>query len=166
MNPAYPAIGLVFLAATIPVATAESLDVKIIDRDNHDTFHSYVVPAHSSSSSGTNVNCIDTVAGVNCSGSTSTSGPSTPARSISYEVRGATLSLLLPDGRVVVANCDSKYALKGDHVNRRSCRVPLTDEIRADFKKDKAKLAWPVSLDGKKFRSETYKILAVFNSPD
>ena len=76
---------------------------------------------------------------------------------------GATYSLLLPDGRVVVVNCASKFAerMAGREGNHRSCRMPLVDDIQADFKGDKAKLSWVVSLDGKKRESETYKILAV-----
>jgi hypothetical protein len=49
--------------------------------------------------------------------------------------------------------------------NRRSCRVPLVDNIQADFNGDNAKLIWPVSLDGKKMQSETYKILAILDKP-
>jgi hypothetical protein len=92
-----------------------------------------------------------------------TNGYSTAPREISYSVTGATLSLLLPDGRVTVVNCVSKYSPKGDYVNRRSCRMPLVDEIQAEFKGKNAKLHWPVSIDGKKFDSETYKILAVLD---
>ncbi len=44
--------------------------------------------------------------------------------------------------------------------------MPLVDEIQAGFDSDKAKLIWPVSIDGKKMESETYKILAVLNSPN
>ena len=39
--------------------------------------------------------------------------------------------------------------------------MPLVDDIDAEFNKDKAKLFWPVSLDGKKIESETYKILGI-----
>jgi hypothetical protein len=60
-------------------------------------------------------------------------------------------------------NCDSKYKTRGDHVNRRSCRFPLINGIQAEFDHDKAKLIWPVSIDGKKLESETYKILAVLD---
>jgi hypothetical protein len=35
------------------------------------------------------------------------------------------------------------------------------DDFVADFSGDKAKLIWPVSLDGKKSAEETYKIIAV-----
>jgi len=38
-------------------------------------------------------------------------------------------------------------------------RLPIC--ATADFKGDKAKLVWVVSLDGKKMQSETYKVLAV-----
>jgi len=78
-------------------------------------------------------------------------------------VRGATFALLLPDGRVAVVNCESKFAehMAGAAGNHRSCRMPLVDDIEAEFNGDKAKLKWSVSLDGKKMASETYKILAV-----
>lgn len=36
--------------------------------------------------------------------------------------------------------------------------MPLVGNIEAEFKSDNAKLIWPVSLDGKKMESETYKI--------
>jgi len=39
--------------------------------------------------------------------------------------------------------------------------MPLVDDIEAEFNGNKAKLQWPVSIDGKKIESETYKILGV-----
>jgi hypothetical protein len=80
-----------------------------------------------------------------------------------FQVRGATLALQLPDGRVAVVNCESKFAehFAGHAGNRRSCRLPLVDDIQAEFDGDQAKLKWVVSIDGKKMESETYKILAV-----
>jgi hypothetical protein len=78
------------------------------------------------------------------------------------------LSLQLPDGRVAVVNCDSKLNWtdfsKPNQV-RRSCKVPLMENIQAEFDRDKAKLKWSVSIDGKKMESETYKILAVTDKP-
>jgi len=100
-----------------------------------------------------------------CNQTTASSGTITPAQRISYEVRGATFTLLLPDGRGAIVNCESKYEPKGDYINRRSCRVPLVDDIQAEFHGDKAKLVWVVSLDGKKTQSETYKVLAILNKP-
>jgi len=35
--------------------------------------------------------------------------------------------------------------MAGTRGNRRSCRLPLVDDIEAEFKGDKAKLEWPVS---------------------
>jgi hypothetical protein len=84
-----------------------------------------------------------------------------------FKVYGATFTLQLPDGRLAVVNCDSKFAehMAGHAGNRRSCRAPIVDNIEADFKGDNAKLIWPVSLDGKKMQSETYKILGVLDKP-
>lgn len=139
-------------------ASAQTLEVKILNRQDSETGYTYVVPAHFNSQSDTSVSCYGDVT---CNGSTTTTGTIAPPRQISYQVRGATFTLQLPDGRAVVVNCDSKYRPRGDHINRRSCRVPLVDNIQAEFKGDKAKLMWVVSLDGKKTQSETYKILAV-----
>ena len=82
-------------------------------------------------------------------------------------MRGATFSLLLPDGRIAVVNCDIKFAehFAGAAGNHRNCRQPLVDNIEADFHSDNAKLEWVVSLDGKKKQSETYKVLAILDKP-
>jgi hypothetical protein len=141
--------------------SAQKMNVKIIQRQNNETGYSNFIPGHSSSSSNTNVNCYGDSTNVNCSGTTTTNGYSTAPKEVSYSVTGATFSLLLPDGRVAVVNCVSKYSPRGDYVNRRGCRMPLVDEIQVEFKGKNAKLIWPVSLDGKKLESETYKILAV-----
>lgn len=85
----------------------------------------------------------------------------------SFTVHGATLTLELPDGRLAVVNCESKFAehFAGRVGNRRSCRMPIVENIEVDFHGDNAKLIWPVSLDGKKMQSETYKILGVLDKP-
>jgi hypothetical protein len=84
-----------------------------------------------------------------------------------FKVYGATFTLQLPDGRLTIVNCESKFAehMAGRVGNRRSCRTPLVDTIEADFSGDNAKLIWPVSLDGKKMQSETYKILGILAKP-
>lgn len=63
------------------------------------------------------------------------------------------------------SNCESKFAehMAGHAGNHRSCRVPIVDDIEAEFSGDKAKLRWNVSLDGKKTASETYKILGILS---
>jgi hypothetical protein len=160
-------IGVVVLFTAAP-AFAQKLAVKIVNRQDNETEYTYVVPGYTSSTSNTNVNCNGDSANVNCNGSTRTTGSSTPAHEVSYHVRGATFSLQLPDGRVAVVNCESKFAehMAGPAGNKRSCRMPLVDDIQAEFNGDKAKLIWPVSLDGKKMASETYKILAVLSKND
>jgi hypothetical protein len=113
--------------------------------------------------SNTTVDCSGSASSVSCSGSTTTKEMSAPARSVAYDVTGATLSLQLPDGRVAVVNCQSKYNIWAE--NFRSCRIPLVSDIQAEFDGAKAKLRWPVSIDGKRFESETYSILAVLDKP-
>jgi hypothetical protein len=157
--------GLILVCASS--TSAQKLTVKILNRQDNDTDYTYIVSGHFYSQSNSNVNCNGDVNNVNCNGSTNTTGSSTPAQQVSYHVRGATFTLQLPDGRVAVVNCESKFKerMAGPAGNRRSCRIPFVDEIQAEFHGDNAKLVWVVSLDGKKMQSETYKILAVLDKP-
>jgi len=82
----------------------------------------------------------------------------------SYTVTGATLTLQLPDRRLVRVTCESKYSLRFDYINRRSCRTPPADEVTAEFNGNEAKLIWSVSLDNRKTQSETYTILNIVPS--
>src|SRR5271163_3065687 len=163
----FAAISCVALQAE--AGLAQKMTVKVINRQEHETGYNYVIPGHSSSTSNGNLNCGGSTYGdsanVNCSGSTTTTGYTTAPQPVSFSVMGATFSLQLPDGRVAVVNCTSKFAerMAGPAGNHRSCRMPLVDEIQADFKGKNAKLYWPVSLDGKKIESETYTILAVLS---
>ncbi len=146
-------------------ASAQKLAVKIIDRQDNNTDYAYVVPAHWFSNSNTNVNCSGSDTNVDCNGSTNAAGTITPSHQVSYHVRGATFTLQLPDGRGAIVNCESKYVPRGDYINRRDCRMPMVENIQAEFHGDKAKLIWVVSLDGKKTASETYKVLAILDKP-
>jgi hypothetical protein len=143
------------------------LKVVIVDRQSHESRYTYFVPAQFVSHSNSTASCLATDSTVNCSGSTTTSGVSAPARSGAFDVKGATFSLQLPDGRIAVVNCDSKFAehFAGRAGNHRDCRVPLVNELQTEFDGDKAKLIWPVSIDGKKMESETYKILGILAKP-
>lgn len=158
-----PAVMVGLCAAS---ASAQKLGVKIIDRQDHDTEYTYVVAGYSTAHSTANATCIGGDV-VSCNGSQNTTELSIPAHQVSYHVRGATFTLELPDGRAAVVNCESKFAehFAGHAGNKRSCRIPLVDDIQAEFKGDNAKLEWVVSLDGKKIQSETYKILAVLDKP-
>ena len=127
--------GLILVCAAS--ASAQKLDVKIIDRQDKEDEYAYAAVYN-------NV-----------------------AVGKSFKVHGATFTLQLPDGRLAIVNCESKFAehMAGRVGNRRSCRTPLVESIQADFKRDNAKLIWPVSLDGKKMQSETYKILDILEKP-
>ena len=154
------------LVYAIPVS-AQKYAVKIVDRQEHDNNYNYFVPGYSSSYTNANANCNGDGSTVNCNGTGTTNTISTPAQHGSFSVRGATFSLLLPDGRIAVVNCDIKFAehFAGAAGNHRNCRQPLVDNIEADFHGDNAKLEWVVSLDGKKKQSETYKVLAILDKP-
>ena len=154
------------LSMLIPVHAAERMKVKIVDHRDSEEGYSYVVPQHIEARSDTNVNCTAYPNSVGCNGTTQTTGTVTPAIQGSYSVRGATFSLLLPDGRIAVVNCASKANLtQWSYAARRSCRMPIVDEIEVEFSKDSAKLIWPVSIDGKKTESETYKIVGILKKP-
>lgn len=117
--------------------SAQKLDVKIVNRQDNENQYDYAA-VYNNTAVGT-----------------------------TFKVHGATFTLELPDGRLAVVNCESKFAehMAGRAGNRRSCRVPLVDSIEVDFHGDNAKLTWPVSLDGKKMQSETYKILGILDKP-
>lgn len=142
---------LAFLLCASSVA-ARKLPVKIIKRHYSETYYTYHLPANMYTSTTTNVDGPDT-----------TTTTFTPGTQGSIKVRGATFSLLLPDGRIAVVNCVSKFKERflGPAGNRRSCRVPIVNNIEADFHRNKAKLIWPVSPNGKKKRSETYNVLEI-----
>jgi hypothetical protein len=149
---------LYFLSA---VSLAEKVHVKIIQRQVNENGYSNFVPGHAYSTGSGSVNCGSYGNNVNCNGNSSGYTTYTAPHEVGYNVTGATFTLLLPDGRSAVVNCVSKYRPKGDYINRRSCRMPLVNDIDVDFKGKNAKLYWVVSLDGKKTESETYKILAI-----
>ncbi len=147
-------ITVAMLNAVGEAYAAEKISVKIVDRQNSETSYTYFAPARANADSNSTTNCSGNAAYVNCSGSTRASVSETAAHTISYVVQGATLALKLPDGRIAVVNCQSKYKLRGDYINRRSCRLPLVDDIKAEFNGKKAKIEWSTSLDGKKNESE------------
>ncbi len=180
-------IGYVFVLCSV-MASGQTMSAKIVQRQNSETDYTYQISGHLRSTSNENVNCNANSDGdsahANCYGSGTTNTTITAPQTISYSVTGATFALLLPDGRIAVVNCASKPdnglnatmtnmgagwdaatdGPSGRRPTRRSCRTPLVDDIQVEFKKSNAKLKWPVSIDGKKFESETYKILGVLYS--
>lgn len=159
----YTASILLFASAS---ALAQTMNVEIVDRADKQSSYSYVVPGYSNQNSTGNVNCYGSSNSVNCNGSTYTSTTTSPGMAGSYQVTGATLTLKLPDGRLVVVNCNAKLNwTEWTEGAYRSCRVPLIANIEAEFKGDKAKLRWVVSIDGKKKQTESYQILGILDAP-
>ena len=124
----------------------KKVTVQIMHRQDSQSQAIYSVPGYSQ---------------VNCNGIGSCNQTTAPAQSRTYTVTGATFSLLLPDGRLVVVNCAAKLNWSNFNGVYRSCRQPITDLVEATFNGDNAKLEWSVSIDGKKKQSETYKIIGV-----
>lgn len=149
-------------ASCVCISAAQKVKVKIVDRSDSESSYTYVVPQHIQSGSSSNVNCTAYPNSVGCAGTTSTTATVSPSYVGSFSVRGATYSLLLSDGRVAVVNCE----IKRNHTQWngqawRSCRMPIVDDIEVEFNGSNAKLFWPVSIDGKKLESETYKIVGI-----
>jgi hypothetical protein len=137
MKPIVVVFGILLMCICSASVSAQMLNVKIIDRQDREDSYDYAA-------------VYDNV-----------------AVGRTFKVHGATFTLQLPDGRLAIVNCESKFAehMAGPAGNRRSCRMPVVDSIQADFKGANAKLIWPVSLDGKKMQSETYKILGILDKP-
>lgn len=150
------------LLFTANTSSGQQVKVEIIDRADKQSSYSYVVPGYTTQTTTGNAACNGYGNSVNCNGSTSTFATTSPGISGTYQVTGATLTLKLPDNRLVVVNCNAKVNwTEWTEGAFRSCRVPLVKHIEAEFKGDKAKLRWVVSIDGKKTQSETYKILGI-----
>lgn len=141
---------------------AQKVKVTIVDRRDSESSYTYVVPQLIQARSNTSVNCTAYPATANCVGTTNTAATVTHSYTGSFSVQGATYSLLLLDGRVAVVNCEIKRNhTKWDGQPWRSCRMPIVDDIEVEFSGSNAKLFWPVSVDGKKLESETYKIIGI-----
>ena len=148
-------VAVAMIVAPASRAQKKKLSVQIVNRQSSATEYTYTVPGYATS------NCNAFVYGNSASGNCIASAA--PASSGSYSVHGATLSLLLPDGRIVVVNCDAKpnWTDWSHPTEYRGCREPMTNTIDAEFDGDNAKLEWPVSIDGKKKQNETYKIIGI-----
>jgi hypothetical protein len=154
----------IFFAFCAVTCLGQTMSVKIVKRQDGETAYNYSTAGRSDSTTETRTKCRDGYSGTKCTETTSTSTAFVPPVQGTYSVTGSTLSLLLPDGRVAVVNCTSKLSLfSPGPQTQRSCRIPPQDNIQAEFKGKNAKLSWPVSIDGSKFDSETYKILTVSN---
>ena len=118
------AASVVFLLFLSAPASAQMVDVKIVNRQDSLSDYAYFVPGQIHSTTQSNGSCSGDVnattietgntaetsgtVDANCSGSSTTNGTVTPAHTDHYQVSGATFTLLLADGRRVVVNCRAK----------------------------------------------------------
>lgn len=147
-----------------PAAFGQTLLVRIVQRQDTKTELTAAIPDQADATSSKS-STGEKSAGPDKHNDNSTAAAGKGAQTRSVTVTGATLTLQLPDRRLVRVTCESKYALRFDYINRRSCRTPPADDVTAEFKGDEAKLIWSVSLDNRKTQSETYTILNIVPSP-
>lgn len=138
-------------------ASAQKLEATVLYRQNSDSDYSALIPGYSDPASP---DCAADLANAECYDQKPTSST---ASAVTYNVVGTTLSLLLPDGRIVLVNCLNKYSSRRNSLVVRNCGMPLVEHVEAEFRGTSAKLEWPVGPDGKKTESETYKVIAVLD---
>ncbi|MFZ0332624.1 MAG: hypothetical protein WAN10_19100 [Candidatus Acidiferrales bacterium] len=147
---------------------AQFFSTHIASKESNSSHYEYTVPGYAVSNCGgfasgnATANSTGTTTTANAwgLGTANCSTVSADSHTVDYNVSGATLSLLLPDGRMVVVNCDSRPSPDGSN-QQRSCRGPLTDDVQAEFDQDNARLVWSDSMDGSTMGVETYKILGI-----
>jgi len=153
-------LALVYVASCVPTVAAQKLEATVLYRQDSDVNYFAVIPGYTSPAAAENSpTCALDPNPAECSPASHNELLSEQG-DVTYNVVGTTLSLLLPDGRVALVNCVSKYSIRGNYVNRRSCAMPLGEHVAAEFSGKTAKLKWPVGTDGKN-ESETYKVIAV-----
>lgn len=151
-------IGLVLLSLTFSIrsASAQKVEASVLYRQDSDNRYIAIIPGYTGPESDITGACLLDPDPANCPQVDANTTNATPT----YMVVGTTLSLLLPDGRVALLNCQNRYSAKSDSLNRRNCGMPMVQQVEADFNGQIAKLTWPGAA-GKKIESETYKVIAM-----
>jgi hypothetical protein len=151
------AIAACCLATCIRPVSAQKLEATVLYRQNSDSDYRPLVPGYSNPASP---DCAAEMGNAECYDPPQAQAGSAP---VAYNVVGTTLSLLLPDGRVVVVNCLNKYSFGRASIVRRSCGMPLVEHVEAEFKGTTARLEWPIGPDSGKTESEKYTVVAVLD---
>ncbi|MGA9585193.1 MAG: hypothetical protein WBQ95_07685 [Terracidiphilus sp.] len=150
---------LVYVGSFAPPVPAQKLEATVLYRQDSDVNYFAVIPGYTATQPESSPNCALDPDPAECSPTTRTNQLLSSQGEVTYNVVGTTISLMLPDGRIALLNCVSKYSIKGNYVNRRTCEMPLTEHVQAELNGKTAKLKWSVGTDGKTL-SETYKIVA------
>lgn len=151
------AIAIYCVAPCIRPVSAQKLEATVLYRQNSDSDYRPLVPGYSDP---TTPDCAAELGNAECYDPSQAQAGSTP---VSYNVIGTTLSLLLPDGRVVVLNCQNKYSFGRTYIVRRNCGMPLVEHVEAEFRGTTARLEWPVGPESRKIESEKYTVVAVLD---
>jgi hypothetical protein len=154
-------LGLVLLSLAFSVrsASAQKIEASVLYRQESDSRYIAVVPGYSGPESDITGACLLDPDPANCPPVDADGSNGSP----NYMLIGTTLSLLLPDGRVALVNCQNRFSAKGTYINRRNCGMPMVPRVEAEFNGPIAKLTWTAGSDGKKTESETYKVVAMLN---
>lgn len=153
-------LAVLSLVFSVRSASAQKIDVSVLYRQDSDNSYIAIIPGYTSPQDADVTGaCMLDPDPANCPRVDTTMANGSP----NYMLVGTTLSLLLPDGRVALVNCQNRYSSKGAYINRRSCGMPMVQHVQAEFIGENAKLEWPVGTDGKKTETETYKVIAVLN---
>lgn len=147
------------LAFLVPSASAQKVEASVLYRQDSDNRYIAVIPGYTGPESDITGACLLDPDPANCPQMDVNGTNGTP----SYLVAGTTLSLVLPDGRVALVNCQSHYSYKGEYISRRNCGMPMVQQVEAVFNGRTAKLTWPSAQDGRKSESETYVVIAMLN---
>ncbi|HEY2466622.1 MAG TPA: hypothetical protein VGI45_02120 [Terracidiphilus sp.] len=145
------------LAFSVQSASAQKIDVSVLYRQDSDSRYVAIIPGYTGPEADITGACMLDPDPANCPRVDSTMTNGSP----NYMLVGTTLSLLLPDGRIALVNCQNRFSSKGNYINRRSCGMPMVQRVQAEFIGQNAKLEWPVGSDGRKTESETYKVVAL-----
>jgi hypothetical protein len=153
------AFGLAALSLVYSVgsASAQKIDVSVLYRQDSDNRYIAIIPGYTGPEADITGACMLDPDPANCPRVDATMTDGSPT----YMLVGTTLSLLLPDGRIALVNCQNRFSSKGTYINRRSCGMPMVQHVQAEFVGQSAKLEWPVGTDSRKTESETYKVVAL-----
>jgi hypothetical protein len=147
-------------------AEAQTTSVRVLARQYVSSDYEGQLNGSVSGRSTGQANCNGVGGWTNCAASGQSDATIVPPRVTYDQAQGANLILQAPDGRIAIVYCVSKYAMHGDGINVRSCRIPPQNEFTVEFNGQNAKLRWAVGWDQKKTESETYRISQVLSAAD
>ncbi len=157
------AVVAALLFAIAPNVAARALETKVTVLQSLNTTQTYqwFRPGYASSNCTGRATANASGSSVSANGSLDCEAYLRPPTSGTTRFTGHVLYLQLSDYRVIVVSCDRKVTWTDWNSMWRDCRLPQCTTCDATISGNKVKLSWPVSLDGRKKKGETYKIESV-----